>query len=221
MTPDEEAGAVALDLELERFAIALAAANFRFLVHQLQDLREYGRRFLDLLAGVGGAAVRVAGVLHRGFRRQILRLGLRYSFLARRTRPRLLALWPRLPWRLRWLGRPWRRRFRFGRLRRSFGPRAVEALRAVPLLWRRCGGGAGGGAVTPLVAATCARRETRTRASRAPSPSNPERGVARTSITTSSSAAPSCAKASAMACSTVADETSIESWLLMMQGQLV
>ena len=75
--------------------------------------------------------------------------------------------------------------------------------------------------MTPLVAATSARRDTRTRASRAPSPSNPERGVARTSITTSSSAAPSCCRASEMACSTVADEISIESLLLMMQGQLV
>ena len=120
MAPDQDAGAVALDFQLERFAIAFAAANLRVLAHQLEDLYEDFRCFLDLLVEIGRSAIRVAKVLPRfggGLRRQILRLRFLRVLAPRRTRALLLALGTRLarrPWRLRGARG---RRFRLGLLR--------------------------------------------------------------------------------------------------------
>ena len=75
------------NFQLERFAIALAAANLRFLIHQLEDLREELRCFLDLLVKVGGMAIGVADILPDcGIRRYIIRSD---------VVPLVLARWPR------------------------------------------------------------------------------------------------------------------------------
>ena len=81
-------------------------------------------------------------------------------------------------------------------------------------------GGAGGGDITPLRAPSGARRSTRTRACRTPSPSTPARGVLSTWIMTSSWEAPSLSSACLIASSTLGAVTSIASLGSLMLRQL-